>query len=59
MTIEEFEKLICAHDYYYNYSDDNSVWEKGRKERERIKGLIEQNPEFRKIWHNFVKEHKN
>lgn len=29
MTLEEFEKALQYHDWYYEYSDDHSVWRRG------------------------------
>ena len=30
------EKLLQAHDWYFDYSDDYSVWKKGMTERSAI-----------------------
>lgn len=30
------EKLLQAHDWYFDYSDDYSVWKKGMAERSAI-----------------------
>ena len=39
------EKLLKSHDWYFDYSDDHSVWKKGMAERSAInqeqKRLIE------------------
>ena len=34
--MNEYIKLLQAHDWYYNYSDDFNVWQKGRKERDQL-----------------------
>ena len=36
MTLEEFEQLLKAHDWTYNYSDDHRVWTKGREQANNI-----------------------
>ena len=30
------EKLLRSHDWYFDYSDDHSVWKKGMAERSAI-----------------------
>ena len=36
MTLEDFEQLLRTHDWTYNYSDDHSVWTKGREQANKI-----------------------
>jgi hypothetical protein len=36
MTLEEFEKALKGHDWYYEYSDDNRVWRAGTARYEEI-----------------------
>lgn len=35
----EYRKLLSAHDWYYNYSDDYSVWAKGKAHAEKFWAL--------------------
>lgn len=35
MNLEEFEALLRDHDWYYDYSDDHRVWQRGK-----AKGLM-------------------
>ena len=30
------DRLLCWHDWYYNYSDDHSVWQRGQREHDAI-----------------------
>ena len=30
------DRLLAIHDWYYNYSDDHSVWTRGLSERDAI-----------------------
>ena len=30
------ERLLQFHDWYYNYSDDYSVWQRGQREHDAI-----------------------
>ena len=41
MQIEELHKLLEAHDFYYVYSDDGRVYDKGKASQEKIDVLIE------------------
>ena len=41
--IEYFKKLQ-SHDWYYDYSDDNRVWEKGRRESQRLQAIAQEMP---------------
>jgi hypothetical protein len=36
MTLQEFEQLLKAHDWTYNYSDDHRAWDKGREQANQI-----------------------
>ena len=31
------ERLLKTHDWYYNYSDDHSVWKRGVEQRDEIR----------------------
>ena len=30
MNLEDFEELLKKHDWYYDYSDDHRIWQRGR-----------------------------
>lgn len=40
MTPEEeaYIKRLQSHDWYYEYSDDHSVWRRGQAERDQLRG---------------------
>ena len=40
MQIEELHKLLEDHDFYYVYSDDGRVYDKGKASQEKIDVLI-------------------
>ena len=40
-NIEELKRLLEAHDFYYMYSDDGKVYDKGRVSQDKIDALIE------------------
>lgn len=35
--LNTLEKLLKTHDWYYNYSDDHSVWKRGTEARDEIR----------------------
>ena len=37
---KELEESLKRHDWYYNYSDDGSVWRAGQRSYERISSLM-------------------
>ena len=37
MDISEYFDLLASHDWYYQYSDDHSVWCRGRDASERLR----------------------
>ncbi len=41
MQIEELQKLLEDHDFYYVYSDDGRVYDKGKASQAKIDVLIE------------------
>jgi hypothetical protein len=55
ITVAAFEALIKAHDFYYGYSDDNSVWRRGEEELKVINDHIAKNPKLAKVWTDFCK----
>jgi hypothetical protein len=36
---KEFSKQLKAHDWYYSYSDDHNVWERGKRQLQNIVAL--------------------
>jgi hypothetical protein len=39
MTLEQFEKELKVHDWYYQMSDSIKVWDKGTNNELRLKKL--------------------
>ena len=42
MQIEELHKLLEDHDFYYVYSDDGRVYDKGKASQEKIDALVKE-----------------
>jgi hypothetical protein len=39
-TLEEYDIMCRNHDWYFSYSDDNSVWKKGHAEMLKIETIM-------------------
>ena len=55
MQIEELQKLLEAHDFYYVYSDDGRVYDKGKASQEKIDVLIKEiGREGKRLYEQFM-----
>lgn len=41
ITLDEFAQMVSQHDLTFQYSDDNYMWERGRKELADIRAFAE------------------
>lgn len=39
MTLEQYKELLSRHDWYYYFSDDHGVWQRGEAESSQILNL--------------------
>lgn len=49
MTPQEFYKLCQAHDWFFVYSDDGSVYRAGEAAEKRLQELVSFQPELKPI----------
>ena len=42
MDLVEYFKELQRHDWYYEYSDDHKVWEKGKNNLKRIQAVAQE-----------------
>ena len=55
MQIEELQKLLKAHDFYYVYSDDGRIYDKGKASQEKIDILIKEiGSEGKRLYEQFM-----
>ena len=54
MSIEEFFTKLQHHDWYYDYSDDHSVWTRGKNESRAIRNLCQENELFTRMYTDFA-----
>lgn len=53
---ENYRKLLKGHDWYYEYSDDHSVWKRGSAARTHLNGLRKQIDPENTIWNEYAPE---
>ena len=55
MQIEELQRLLEAHDFYYVYSDDGRAYDKGKASQDKIDALIEDiGSEGKRLYEQFM-----
>ena len=55
MQIEELHTLLKDHDFYYVYSDDGRVYDKGKASQEKIDVLIKEiGSEGKRLYEQFM-----
>ena len=55
MDIEELHNILENHDFYYVYSDDSKIYDKGKASQDKIDALIEKiGNEGRKLYQQFL-----
>jgi len=53
---DDYKSLLAQHDWYYDYSDDHSVWQRGNRERDTLyKYQDAVDPDY-KIWNEYAPE---
>ena len=40
--LRDFKEACQRHDWYYNYSDDHRVWQKGSKQSAEISSMLKE-----------------
>ena len=56
MTIGEqlYRELLATHDWFYDYSDDHSVWSRGASIYNKLHGLKAKVDPTGKIWNEYA-----
>lgn len=52
--VQEYAKLLAAHDWHYPRADDYSVYSKGKRERDELRRLSKTLDPYSKIWNQFA-----
>jgi hypothetical protein len=53
MTLQEFYDLLDQHDWYYQYSDDRSVYNRGKEQQAKIEAQASGRREFKLLLEAF------
>lgn len=54
MTVSGFFDECSRMDWYYEYSDDHSVWRRGDEKFSQLKLLTKTNPIFARIFNDWI-----
>lgn len=57
-SLEIYLALLHSHDWNYEFSDDHSVWKRGREERKRLEDLKYEFDRDYKYWNEFLETRK-
>ena len=49
ITLSKYYDMLSGHDWYYDYSDDHSVWQKGRDASEQLRRIAENGQEYKDL----------
>jgi len=51
--LKSYYIMLKAHDWYFEYSDDHSVWTAGSDEQTRLREISQESVEHKKLWLGF------
>lgn len=51
---QEYRNLLGRHDWYYDYSDDHSVWAAGKSQRESLRAMRNNIDPDGSIWNQYA-----
>lgn len=54
-NIREYFDELSNHDWYYDYSDDHSVWKRGSANRDRLMNTAAKDSHYKKMYSEFSK----
>lgn len=57
MTLAKYYDLLDKHDWYYEYSDDNSVWRQGLSYSNMLIRISNEKPEYKEMYLAFKAHH--
>lgn len=57
MQLKEYDNLLAQHDWYYNYSDDYTVWSKGDSSYQRLLDISKLTDDHAKLFQAWGKLH--
>lgn len=57
VTLLQFYELLSKHDWYYDWSDDRSIWARGKSSLVLIQGIAAQSQEHLALFNGFKKHY--
>ena len=51
--LKSYYIMLKQHDWYFEYSDDHSVWRAGSDEQTRLREISRESIEHKKLWLGF------
>jgi len=55
-SVDEYIERLKHHDWFYDYSDDHSVWTRGRKDRGAIDSAQKRYDPDHALWNQYCPE---
>ena len=49
-----FEACLKEHDFYFDYSDDSNVYQRGKEELSLLEATLREHPEFSELWTDYL-----
>lgn len=56
-SLSEYYDKLVTHDWFYSYSDDHSVWQRGEAAMSNLVAEYKDKPEFKELYDAFVAYH--
>lgn len=50
MTLKEFDQALANFDWFYEYSDDHSVWQRGSTAHSKILATAKTSPQHQELY---------
>jgi hypothetical protein len=54
MNLQDFDKLLRSHDWYYQYSDDHRVYLAGERQHDAIRRASKESPDHLKLFDSWT-----
>lgn len=57
MTLTDFDAKLAGFDWFYDYSDDHSVWERGRAAHSAVLAIAKESPQHQALYDLWERHH--
>ena len=55
MKLKDFWIELNKHDWYYDFSDDHSVWQRGQKRKDELVAMSQESPQNKALYDKMAK----